>query len=65
MFNKLWAEYDGSKESAAKIAKHVLGLESHWEVDLTKFDGVLEFVSESIYEITNTSMREALAKMVK
>lgn len=65
MFNKLWAEYDGSKESATKIAKHVLGLESHWEVDLTKFDGVLEFVSESIYEITNTSMREALAKMVK
>ena len=64
MFNNLWAEFDGSKDACTKIAKHVLGLESHWEVDLTKYEGVLEFVAEAIYEITNTSMREALAKLV-
>jgi hypothetical protein len=65
MFKELWANFDGSKEACHKIASHVLGVEKHWEVDLTKFEGVLDYVSECIYEITSTSMREALAKMVK
>jgi tagaturonate reductase len=65
MFKELWANFDGSKEACHRIASHVLGLEKHWEVDLTKFEGVLDYVSECIYEITSTSMREALAKMVK
>ena len=65
MFKELWSEFDGSKDACRRIANHVLSLESHWEVDLTKFDNVLDFVSDSLYEITSTSMREALAKMVK
>lgn len=65
MFKELWASYDGSKESCYAIAKHVLSLESHWEVNLTKFDGVLDYVVDCLYEINTTSMREALKKMVK
>ena len=65
MFKELWANFDGSKEACKKIANHVLSLESHWEVDLTKHEGVLDYVADCIYEITSTSMREALAKMVK
>lgn len=65
MFKELWAKFDGSKDSCRAIAAHVLGLESHWEVDLTKFDGVLDYVIDCLYEITSTSMREALEKMVK
>ncbi|MCM1130299.1 MAG: tagaturonate reductase [Roseburia sp.] len=65
MFKELWASFDGSKAACEKIAKHVLSLESHWETDLTKYDGVLNFVTDSLYEITSSSMREALAKMVK
>ncbi|MDE6014067.1 MAG: hypothetical protein K2G50_03880, partial [Anaeroplasmataceae bacterium] len=65
MFKELWAKADGSKESCAAIAKHVLSLKSHWEVDLTAYEGVCDYVAECIYEITHTSMREALAKMVK
>ena len=48
-----------------QIAKHVLSLETHWEVDLTKFDGVLDYVTNCLYEITTTSMRDALKTMVK
>ena len=65
MFKELWADFDGSKAACGKIAQHVLSLKSHWEVDLTKYDGVLEFVTDCLYEITSTSMREALAKQVK
>ena len=65
MFKELWANFDGSKEASYAIAKHVLSLEKHWEVDLTKYEGVLDYVADCIYEITSTSMREALAKMVK
>ena len=65
MFNELWSKFDGSKDSCKAIASHVLSLKSHWEVDLTKFDGVLDYVTECLYEITSSSMREALEKMVK
>lgn len=65
MFKELWADFDGSKEACGKIAQHVLSLKNHWEVDLTKYAGVLEFVTDCLYEITSTSMREALAKQVK
>lgn len=65
MFKDLWAGFDGSKEQCAKIAHHVLSLESHWEINLTAFEGVEAFVTECLYEITNTSMRDALAKLVK
>ncbi len=65
MFKELWADFDGSKAACGKIVQHVLSLKSHWEVDLTKYDGVLEFVTDCLYEITSTSMREALAKQVK
>lgn len=65
MFKELWADFDGSKAACGKIAQHVLSLKSHWEADLTKYDGVLEFVTDCLYEITSTSMREALAKQVK
>lgn len=65
MFKELWVDFDGSKAACGKIAQHVLSLKSHWEVDLTKYDGVLEFVTDCLYEITSTSMREALAKQVK
>ena len=65
MFKELWTGFDGSKEAVNKIVNHVLSLESHWDVDLTKLPGVEEFVSEAVYEITSTSVREALQKLVK
>lgn len=65
MFKELWANFDGSKAACAKIVNHVLGLESHWEVNLTKYEGVEAFVTDAVYEIVSTSVREALVKLVK
>ncbi len=63
MFKTLWANYDGTKESCAKIVTAVLGMKEHWEVDLNAIAGVNEFVTDSLYEIVTTSMRKALAKV--
>lgn len=65
MFKELWANFDGSKTQCAKIVHHVLSLEKHWEVDLTKYNGVEDFVCDAVYEIVSTSVREALTKLVK
>lgn len=65
IFKNLWKDFDGSRATCKLIASHILGLKKHWEVDLTKYDGVLDYVTDCLYEITSTSMREALEKMVK
>lgn len=65
MFKELWANYDGSKEATKAIVSHVLGLENHWEVNLAENTEVLNYVTDCLYEIENTSMREALKKMIK
>ena len=64
MFKELWATYDGSYESVAKIVNHVLGLESHWEVNLLQYEEVVKFVTDAVYEIVTTSTREALNKLI-
>ena len=65
MFKELWANFDGSKAAVSKIVNAVLSLEKHWEVDLTKYEGVEAFVCDAVYEIVSTSVREALTKLVK
>lgn len=64
MFKELWADFDGSKETCKKIVSHVLGLESHWEVNLAANNEILEFVTDAVYEITSTSVRDALVKLI-
>lgn len=64
MFKELWATYDGSYDSVAKIVNHVLGLESHWEVNLLQYEEVVKFVTDAVYEIVTTSTREALNKLI-
>ena len=64
MFEELWASYDGSYASVAKIVEHVLGLEKHWEVNLLQYDEVVKFVTDAVYEIVTTSVREALNKLI-
>ena len=64
MFKELWATYDGSYDSVTKIVNHVLGLESHWEVNLLQYEEVVKFVTDAVYEIVTTSTREALNKLI-
>lgn len=60
MFNNLWSDFDGSKDACNKIVTSVLGMKDHWEVDLNAIEGVNDFVTNCLYEIMSTSMREAL-----
>ncbi len=60
----LWANYENTKEGAKALVKKVLSLEEHWGVDLNKVPGVLDYVSEALYEIVNKPIREALKELV-
>lgn len=60
-FKNAWANYDGTKESCAKIVFDFLSLEHHWEVNLNNIEGVTSFVADCLYEIMTKPMREALA----
>ncbi|MCP4178181.1 MAG: tagaturonate reductase [bacterium] len=64
MYNELWSDFDGSKQSAIKIATSILGLKEHWDVDLNDFAGVNEFVSDSIFDILENGMAEAVNKVM-
>lgn len=63
LFHNLWEDFDGSLARCEEIAKTVLGMKEHWEVDLNELPGVTTFVAESLYEIMNKPMREALKKI--
>ncbi len=63
-FKGAWANFDGSKAACKKIVEAFLGMEKHWELNLNTLPGVTDFVTESLYQITSTSMREALTKVV-
>ena len=65
MFKELWANYENTEAGAKALAAKVLGLKEHWGLDLTKCEGVLDFVSEALYAQVNMPVREALKKLVK
>lgn len=60
LFARFKEEYDGSKESIEQIVKAFLGLEKHWEVDLSKNQKVLDYVSKYTYLILTRGMKEVL-----
>lgn len=63
LFKELWASYDGTKAGCKKIVTAVLDMEGHWEVNLNKYEGVNDFVTDCLYEIMTKPMREALKKI--
>ena len=64
-FAQLWAEYDGTKEGAVKLATSVLGWEAHWGKDLNTVPGVTEFVAEALYAQQTMSMKDAIKALIK
>jgi len=66
LLSSLWAANDAKTVEGAKaIVTAVLGFKEHWGVDLNEFAGVNEFVTESLVAINTTTMKNAIAKIVK
>lgn len=62
-FNELWSNEPSSLDDFKNIAFKVLSYEEHFEVDLTKYDNVLDFVSKSLFDIHTLGMKEAVKKI--
>lgn len=60
LFARFKEEYDGSKESIEQIVKAFLGVEKHWEVDLSRNQKVFDYVSKYTYLILTRGMKEVL-----
>jgi tagaturonate reductase len=64
MYNNLWNNFDGSKDGIIKITTHILGMKEHWGVDLNDITGINEFVSDSIFDILDNGMTEAVNRVM-
>lgn len=64
LYSKLWASYDGSKDSVYNIVEKFLGIKSHWEVDLNSFVGLTEMVTNYVYNIVTKGMAAALKEVL-
>ena len=60
LFETQWAQSNGSKESLRAIAASVLGCESIWDMDLTTVPGLVEEVTDRLYEIETKGMKRAV-----
>lgn len=65
LYSKLWSQFDGSKDSLKEIVSQFLGLESHWEINLNKFAGLTELVTDYVYNIVTKGMKLALEQLLK
>ena len=64
LYAKLWSSYDHTLDGAYQIAKTVLGLEDHWEMDLNDIDGLTDFVAQAIFDIKTNGMKEAIKRVL-
>jgi len=64
MYRELWANYDGTRAGAAKIAAAVLGNERLWETDLRQVPGLPELVADYLYQIETEGMAAALNEVL-
>lgn len=64
LYFNLWNEYDNTLEGAEKIAKAILSLDSHWEVNLSNIDGLAPLLGKYIYEITENGVKDSLKEVL-
>jgi len=64
-FEKTWKNFDGSRESAEKVARAVLGNTKIWDEDLNEVHGLTEKVGEYLYEIATIGIRKVVDRLVK
>ena len=59
----LWNQYDQNKISLSNLTTTVLGLKSHWGLDLNDIEQVSNFVTKSIADILENGMIKAIKQI--
>lgn len=65
LYEKLWSKYNGSIESVREITSEYLGLKEHWGVDLNNIDGATDFITNSVFNIINKDMAQAISEVME
>ncbi|HWR09495.1 tagaturonate reductase [Sporomusa sp.] len=60
-----WKAYDGSAQSAAKVAYTVLGNTGIWGTDLNTVPGLTSMVTAYLYDICEHGIQDTVAKLVE
>lgn len=63
-FNKEWACYTRTRESAQTLVTNLLRDELLWGVDLTQLEGLVSQVSDRLYDIERNGIKQALQAVV-
>lgn len=58
MYEDLWQE-----NNYENIVKYVLGLKSHWDIDLNSVDGMAELVTKYLENIDKNGVERALEEV--
>jgi tagaturonate reductase len=64
-FAAAWSNFDGSKQSAQKVAEKVLKNTKLWDVDLTKIEGFTDSLGEYLFKIANVGMQKTVAELIR
>jgi len=64
-FEETWKAFDGSKESAVKVAEKVLANTAMWGEDLNKVEGLAEKVGDYLYWIAKDGIKATVERLVK
>ncbi len=60
-----WRDYDGSAQSAAKVARAILGNTGIWGTDLNAVPGLTSMVTAYLYDICEHGIQDTVAKLVE
>ncbi|QDR82315.1 tagaturonate reductase [Sporomusa termitida] len=60
-----WRDYDGSAQSAAKVAQAILGNTGIWGTDLTAVPGLTPMIAAYLYDICEHGIQATVAQLVE
>ncbi|MEM6884786.1 MAG: tagaturonate reductase [Verrucomicrobiota bacterium] len=63
LYQKVWGEFDGTKEGLHQLVSTVLGYESNWKRDLNEIPGLTEAVTSNLKQILDDGALETLKSL--
>lgn len=61
VYTKIWKEFNGDY---TKLVIPILAMEDHWDINLSKIEGMTEMVAKYVEIIDTKGMKEAIKEVV-
>lgn len=63
LYATLWNQYEEGSITISEMVTQFLGMVDHWEQDLNKIPGLTKYVTQTVENILNNGMNDALKKV--